>query len=385
MGLDVSHARPPSLLDGARLDDLIHLLHEGGRRVYGPVRRDGAIVLDSVASLEDLPRGLVDEQDAGRYRLLPEADGAFFSTVVGPQSWKKFLLLPRETLWTAAGEGPSFRLELPPSEEPPQAFFGVRGCELAALAIHDRVLRDGPYADARYSRRRDRLTIVAVDCTRAGGTCFCAALGTGPRVTGGCDIALTEVRSPDAHRFLARSYSEHGDRLLDRLDAPPASAADAESAASACQAAAAMQRRTLDPSDLPELLAANLENPLWSQVAQRCLGCANCTLVCPTCFCTEVEDGIGLDGRARHERRWDSCFNLRFSYMHGGAVRQSLASRYRQWLTHKLGTWHEQFGTSGCVGCGRCITWCPAGIDLTVEVGTLRATDVRLAAPRTGG
>ena len=111
---------------------------------------------------------------------------------------------------------------------------------------------------------------------------------------------------------------------------------------------------------------------------QRCLTCGNCTMVCPTCFCTTTEDVTDLTGdHAERWRHWDSCFDLDFSYLHGGPCAPRARSRYRQWLTHKLGTWHDQFGSSGCVGCGRCIVWCPVGIDITEEAHALRAGAAR--------
>jgi Fe-S-cluster-containing hydrogenase component 2 len=131
--------------------------------------------------------------------------------------------------------------------------------------------------------------------------------------------------------------------------------------------------RSLEAAGLDKVLLAGLESPRWEATAARCLSCANCTMVCPTCFCTTVEDTTDLTGdHAERWRRWDSCFTLDFSYIHGGAVRRTTASRYRQWLTHKFATWFEQFGESGCVGCGRCITWCPAGIDVTEEARAFR-------------
>ncbi|MBF0393567.1 MAG: 4Fe-4S dicluster domain-containing protein, partial [Alphaproteobacteria bacterium] len=120
----------------------------------------------------------------------------------------------------------------------------------------------------------------------------------------------------------------------------------------------------------------NREHPRWDEVAKRCLTCGNCTMVCPTCFCTTVDDVTDLGGtRTERVRSWDSCFTLDFSYIHGGSVRNEGSSRYRQWITHKLSSWHDQFGSSGCVGCGRCITWCPVGIDITEEVGAIRASE----------
>jgi Fe-S-cluster-containing hydrogenase component 2 len=129
----------------------------------------------------------------------------------------------------------------------------------------------------------------------------------------------------------------------------------------------------MDTTGIRDLLYTNFDHPRWDNVAQRCLTCANCTMVCPTCFCTTVEDVSDVTGsHAERWRKWDSCFSQNFSYIHGGSVRSSAKSRYRQWMTHKLASWIDQFGSSGCVGCGRCITWCPVGIDITEEVRAIR-------------
>ena len=144
-----------------------------------------------------------------------------------------------------------------------------------------------------------------------------------------------------------------------------------------------MIKRRMNTSVIRELLYNNLENPHWDEVATRCLNCANCTMVCPTCFCTTVQDVTDLTGKhAERWRKWDSCFSTEFSYIHGGSIRTSAKSRYRQWLVHKLASWHDQFGTSGCVGCGRCITWCPVGIDITEEANAFRESEVSRAVSR---
>jgi len=134
--------------------------------------------------------------------------------------------------------------------------------------------------------------------------------------------------------------------------------------------------RTIDTTDVKSLLYRNSENSRWLETAKRCLTCANCTMVCPTCFCTTIEDVTDLTGKeAERRRKWDSCFTLDFSYIHGGNIRSSAASRYRQWLTHKFAYWQDQFGTYGCVGCGRCITWCPVGLDITEEINSINETE----------
>ena len=134
-----------------------------------------------------------------------------------------------------------------------------------------------------------------------------------------------------------------------------------------------------------DLLYNNFEHPFWDDVGARCLACGNCTMVCPTCFCVTVEDSTDLAGDvAERRRRMDSCFSTAFTYVYGGSTRTSTRARYRQWLTHKLAGWVDQFGAVGCVGCGRCITWCPVGIDLTAEVASLRAQSQEMALERGG-
>jgi ferredoxin len=222
--------------------------------------------------------------------------------------------------------------------------------------------------------------IVAVNCHEPGGTCFCVSMGTGPAAQEGYDLVLSEILD-GGHRLLAEAGTPRGAEVLaevaDRVGVAGRRPEPADRAAgrAAVDGAAARMGRALDTTDLPALLAGNLEHPRWDEVADRCLTCGNCTMVCPTCFCTSVEDVTDLTGaQAERWRSWESCFSLEHSYVHGGNVRNSPRSRYRQWLTHKFGTWHDQFGTSGCVGCGRCITWCPVAIDVTEELAAIRVS-----------
>ncbi len=337
--------------------------------------RDGAITYDDLESASQLPIGWSDEQAPGRYRLKRRADEARFGYAVGPHSWKQFLLPARLRIWRSHRDGEGFEIEQDASVPQPLALVGVRGCELSAIAIQDRVFVGGEYKEADYAARRDGVFIVAVDCFEPADTCFCVSMGGGPRIRGDYDIALSEILDGE-HRFLARAGSDRGAELLRELPARPSVPADIAAADAAVEGAAARMTRTVESGDLRDLLARNLENPRWDEVAERCLTCGNCTMVCPTCFCTSIEDVSDLTGTgAERVRVWESCFSVEHSYLHGGSVRRSGRSRYRQWLTHKFGTWYDQFDTSGCVGCGRCIAWCPVGIDVTEELGAIRATD----------
>jgi ferredoxin len=366
-----------ALVDIQGLDLLFDALRADGYRVVGPTVRDGAIVHDDIGSVADLPAGWTEEQDGGRYRLVRRDDDAVFGFATGPHSWKQFLHPPRVLEWRARRTGASegFVVDTPIDAPQPLAFFGARSCDLRAIAVQDRVLTGGAYPDEGYAARRQGVFVVAVNCGTAGGTCFCVSMDTGPKATSGFDLALTELLDGGRHEFLVEVGSERGAAYLDRLPSQAASAADVQSAEAVVASTAASMGRTMpDAGDVPVLLRRNLEHPRWDDVAERCLSCGNCTMVCPTCFCTTPEDVTDLTAETSERwRRWESCFTLDFSYLHGGSVRTTTRSRYRQWMTHKLSTWWDQFDESGCVGCGRCITWCPVGIDLTEEVAAIRA------------
>ncbi len=362
------------LLAREGLDGLLQALRDDGRVLIGPTVRDGAIVLAEISGVADLPSGWTAEQEGGSYRLARRADQALFGYAVGPHSWKQVFYPPRLRLWRAQRGERGFAVEAEAVASKRLALIGARSCDLHAIAVQDRVLRDGAAADPDYAARRADALVVAVSCAVAGGTCFCVSMGTGPRASQGFDLALAELTDP-AHRFVVEVGSERGASLLARIPAGPAPEADLAAADAAVERTARSMGRTLDTGGIKELLYASYEHPRWDEVASRCLSCANCTLVCPTCFCSAVEDVTDLTGEtAERWRRWDSCFSLDFSYIHGGSVRATPRARYRQWLTHKLATWIDQFGTSGCVGCGRCITWCPVAIDLTEEVAAIRSS-----------
>ena len=362
------------LMDATGLEPLFASLRDAGYSVIGPTVRDGAIVLGELGSAADLPFGWGVELAPGGYRLRRRDDGAAFAHSAGPGSWKQFLHPPREKLWSASLAGGAPESGADDVAPPRLAFFGVRPCDLRAIQIQDQVLGSGR-GNSRYASRREGVLIVAVNCTEPGETCFCTSMGTGPAAGPGYDLALTELVAVERHSFLVDVGTQAGAAVLAGVPLVPADEDTVERARTAVAdgggadgplharspACASCWRAATTPR------AGRTSHP-------RCLSCGNCTLACPTCFCTTVEDTSDLSGdHAERWQHWASCFDLDFSYLHGGPVRASASSRYRQWLTHKLGTWHDQFGSSGCVGCGRCIVWCPVGIDITEEVAALRA------------
>jgi ferredoxin len=437
--MTTAHRSNGWILPKVRLDDLIRLLLQDGFEVIGPRIEQQAIVYGPLQSAGDLPVGWTDRQAPGSYRLEKRQDEAYFGYAVGPHSWKNYLFPPMLRLWQARRTAAGFEVRDSGPEPQRRAFLGVRACELHALAVQDRVFinRQGHFTDPFYSKARERLFLIAVECESPGGTCFCASMGTGPaviperipllgsrhedaakqargdgtariplpmtpelgargqgsgvseeagnssptpdhgpRTTGGalpvCDLVLTELDDS----FVLRATSVAGQKIVDRLSPPAASVEQVEEAGRRVEAAAQSMGRTLDVTEIRGLLHRNQEHPRWDDVAGRCLSCTNCTLVCPTCFCSTVEDVTDLSlENAERVRRWDSCFNPEFAQVHGGNFRPSIRGRYRQWLTHKFASWYDQFDVSGCVGCGRCVTWCPVGIDVTEEITAIRAAD----------
>ncbi len=355
-------------LERSSLQLLFDELRGRGYEVVGPRVDQQAIVYDQISTVDELPRGWTDEQEPGKYRLVPRGDDEMFGYVIGPHSWKKYLFPPLVTVAKATREANGWEMHDPPRDSPRFALIGVRACELAAIAVQDRVFMKGDYIDPVYAERRQRLFIVAMNCTQAASTCFCTSMGTGPECTAGFDLAFTEL----PHGFTVQIGSPSGEEVAAKLPLRDATEEDSQLAAARRGRAVQQITRRLNTEGIRDKLLSQLEHPRWDEVADRCLSCTNCTLVCPTCFCCSVDDVTDLtNDQITRERRWDSCFNFDFSHMSGGPVRNQVRSRYRQWLTHKLATWIDQFGTSGCVGCGRCITWCPVGIDLTEEVAAI--------------
>ncbi len=353
------------IIDKNSLQALIEALRNDDYTVIGPAIDAGAIIYQEVDQLSDLPIGMGADQDAGRFRLKKREDDAVFGYTLGPTPWKRFLHPPRTLVFET---DPQTMALSPPAPAPRYAFLGVRSCDLAAIQIYDRVMLGGEHVNERYAARRNNVFIVAVQCAESSKTCFCVSAKTGPRAADGFDLALSEF--PDG-RFLVEIGSEAGRQLMDGIQSTSASPANVDAAQAISQKVAAGMQRSL-PANAAQVLRDSPEHPHWENIAQRCLTCGNCTMSCPTCFCTDTEDTVSLDGAvAQRWEEWASCFTIDYSHMAGGSVRNTNKSRYRQWLTHKLSTWHDQFGSSGCVGCGRCIVWCPVGIDLTAEVASL--------------
>lgn len=359
--------------DTGQLQVLIDHLQQAGYTCIGPQVRDGAIVYDEINSIDQLPRGISDEQSPGHYSLKTnDSTQTCFGWANGPQAIKPLLFSPREQLWSSCrSDDGQLHFETPGIKPKKLAILGARACDIAALKLHDKHFLGGTIVDPYYRTRREQLLIIAVNCASPSDNCFCHSTGDGPFVDDGYDIALTELTTG----FIAQTETTTGEKLLSRIELQPCSAKHFQQSDQIRQNAS-RQKRQLPQVDIRTSLFKQLDHNAWHDIASKCLSCGNCTSVCPTCFCHSEFDQPTLDGTSSlHLREWDSCFNQGHSYIHGITIRSQTSQRYRQWLTHKFSSWYEQYGRSGCVGCGRCITWCPVGIDVIESLECLLVND----------
>lgn len=264
--------------------------------------------------------------------------------------------------------------ELLPDVEP-TLIFGIKACDMAAIKILDRIFLTSPFINQSYAIRRQNTVLAVINCLGAGSQCFCASMGTGPfaKVDSGADLVLTRIDES----WLVEGFTLKGQGFLDQLnDARPSKSDIINKYDQAEQSALAAFSKKLDTTGLVELLAETTDHPVYKDTAiNRCLGCTNCTMVCPTCFCFDFKDMTGIGSSTTTRRRhWDSCQELHFSDISHGSFRQTRKARLRQFVTHKLSTWVKQYQTFGCVGCGRCMTWCPSHIDLTEIAKTIQTS-----------
>lgn len=329
-------------------------------KLIGPKVQSDVITLGEIIPA-DLPFHVKDIQIAGSYRLDSEKSNYLFSFSIGPDSFKRFLFPPEIELfkWRYREKGlDSFQ---PLEISVPIVLFGLRACDTEALILYDRIFAEDWY----YKKIRDKSIVIAINCLFPNENCFCPSLSTGPEVRR-ADLIITELED----RLLLEVQNNRILDFLKELKTERADDFDIKSKDQVVKRCRELIKKQIDIKNLSFLLK-KLENTVWKEIAEIDLECGNCTQVCPTCFCNSTFDKLKLSDISKKAyqgvriRVWDSCFSRNFSKVHGGNFRPSRRARYRHWFMHKFNYMEEQFGIKGCVGCGRCITWCPAGIDVT--------------------
>lgn len=346
-------------------------------KIIGPKINNNVILLTEITDFHDIPSGCKEQQGRGTYRLSKDSS-QIFSFSIGPDSFKRFINPPIKENFTFKKSKRGMHINHKSSNDPatPFLFIGMRACDIAALKLLDKVFLEGPVKDTSYDSIRRNSLIIGVNCTYPGDNCFCSSMGTGPEIKNSCDIVITELENS----FILEIGTSAEKEIINELPVENTAAEDISEKDTLIANCKKNMKKRIDISELPWLIYKNLEHPRWADVANRCLACGNCTQVCPTCFCNSSYDYLQLSGISKkipelsgtRIRTWDSCFSTNFARVHGGNFRPSRRARYRQWMSHKLAYWIEQFGSPGCVGCGRCITWCPVGIDITEELESLK-------------
>ncbi len=331
---------------------------------------DGAVKTFDVLGPVKNRRGQVTFEPIQDVRVL---DLDYGSTMLAP---RQFIYPSRQTLFNI--DRKTGRHEtITPKEAKRRMIFAIHPCDMHAISVLDRTFLEG-FKDAYYKERREQTLTVVLNCNEACESGFCESMGTGPflQLADGFDVVLTSKLND----YLVEFGSEEGKRIFENVDSTRSTTSQdfTEKEEIEARARGSFEKK-IETGGLPELLMQNLDHPVYKRTAEsRCLGCTNCTMVCPTCYCYNIEDTTSYDLQTtKRSRYWDSCQELNFARVHEGNFRSSRKARLRQFVTHKLSTWVEQYGCFGCIGCGRCMTWCPTKIDLT-EIAKEIQRDVRM-------
>jgi len=362
------------LIESANLSDIVDAIPQG-YDVIAPVKQEWAVNLAKIDSSADLALGWKSDEHPGRYRLRRAATGLEGARPMTSPKW--FTHRPIETLSNARrDENGDWQYETPMAPTVKQAFFGVRACDVSGMLVMDRTF-NRQFHDAQYDAARRNNIIIGISCFDPGNNCFCSTFNTGPELKDGFDIGLSDFND----KYLIEVATDAGAKIIAGVDVKPAGRRLLEIKEERTAAARRRMARAFDLQKAVKVLNANYDHPYWQEPSARCLSCANCINVCPTCYCYQIDDKSNLaQTETSRERRWDACQNLEFAAVHGGNFRPKRVDRIRQWCNHKLNWTIEQYGCAGCVGCGRCITWCPTAIDITEPVWRLGGRAMKLAA-----
>ncbi len=278
---------------------------------------------------------------------LPLLDGE--NTAMPP----KDILFPKtEKMYTyRSGENAAFEEIV---DSPKRAIFGLRPCDMRSIRCMDSMFIKEGYEDSFYARRRKNCLLIAMSCPSAGENCFCEAMGTDPNAAPGADIFITDCGS----FFCVNAQSEPGRAELEKWSEYLYEGEDIKG----------NTHCTLRPAMSAELGKKLLERfddtGFWQEVSAPCYHCGTCSFVCPTCYCFDI-NSADMGGEGVTFRCWDSCMFSDYNQNAGGHnTRPTKLEKLRNRYLHKLSYFSARHGMELCVGCGRCISKCPAHLDI---------------------
>lgn len=241
-----------------------------------------------------------------------------------------------------------------------RVLFGAKPCDIEAISLIGKVFESPEYTDVYFAEKRRKTTMVVLGCDHPLSTCFCSSTGGGPFKKNGADLFLTDLGGS----YLAEPLTEKGTLLTRSPLFKEALPEDEELVREIEEKAKRKVNGTIPVEGIEKKLDLMMESPFWDRVHEKCLGCGVCTFLCPTCHCFDISDEA-TDNRGERVRCWDSClFPIYSLETSGHNPRPTCRERTRQRLMHKLNYYPKNYGRVACVGCGRCILFCPVQFDI---------------------
>ncbi|MHA1656299.1 MAG: 4Fe-4S dicluster domain-containing protein [Candidatus Heimdallarchaeota archaeon] len=242
--------------------------------------------------------------------------------------------------------------------------FGASPCDITGVNVLNRIFREY-YTDALFSQLRDRTVIIGMNCLdHCYENCFCETMHSNDPKSG-YDIMLTPISKT---KLIAVPNSDKGKALLRTHGEifQEVTAKDHQAYLKALEQKRLNFKREFPIEGLASEIEDNFESSVWEEFTKKCLFCGSCTFVCPTCYCFSTKDNLSIDLKTGERiRDWDSCYYPEFALVAGGHnFREHQSQRFRYRYLHKFVDIPRRYNLEGCVGCGRCITYCPANIDV---------------------
>ncbi len=303
------------------------------------------------------------------YGLWSEEAQVDLDTLKTVKSGKDCFFPQSETLYNCKKEEGKLSIDPAKLTDTPFVVFGMRACDVQGLKVLDNVFLNDP-VDSFYAARREHGTVVAIACHEPEETCFCKVFGI-DAANPAADVAAWFV----GEDFYWKALTQKGEALTESVKELLTDADEAAVEEEKKQIQAVIEKLPYSHLDLsrftPERTMELFDSPLWEEMYQPCLACGTCTFVCPTCQCYDIKDFNTGSGVQRY-RCWDSCMYSDFTMMAHGNMRTSQMQRFRQRFMHKLVYYPaNNDGMFSCVGCGRCVSKCPASLNIVKVIKKL--------------